>query len=146
MALHSVLGGGDDIDTVWMVVREPQLLAADPTDLMRRLMAMRVRAPAPPQRRACCGSCKRHCWGRSRHRRITTGCLSCPTPKTVAQQQRLARARCCRSPPWVRAWMWPRWQRLSQHFYSRRAPSGMTRTCSGNSWRCVRALAGAQQP
>jgi len=43
VALHSVLGGGDDIDTVWMVVREPQLLTADPSDLMRRLMAMRVR-------------------------------------------------------------------------------------------------------
>lgn len=43
MALHSVLGGGNDIDTVWMVVREPLLLAADPSDLMRRLMAMRVR-------------------------------------------------------------------------------------------------------
>jgi hypothetical protein len=42
MALHSVLGGGDDVDTVWMVVREPQLLVADPSDLMRRLMAMKV--------------------------------------------------------------------------------------------------------
>jgi hypothetical protein len=44
VALHSVLGGGEDIDTVWMVVREPELLAADPNDLMRRLMAMRVGA------------------------------------------------------------------------------------------------------
>lgn len=43
MALHSIMGGGADIDTVWMVVREPALLAADPSDLMRRLMAMRVR-------------------------------------------------------------------------------------------------------
>lgn len=42
VALHSILGGGDDIDTVWMVVREPQLLAANPSDLMRRLMAMRL--------------------------------------------------------------------------------------------------------
>ncbi|KIZ07410.1 hypothetical protein MNEG_0546 [Monoraphidium neglectum] len=42
MALHSVLGGGDDVDTVWMVVREPQLLVADPSDLMRRLMAMKI--------------------------------------------------------------------------------------------------------
>ena len=43
MSLHAVLGGGSDIDTVWMVTREPLLLAADPSDLMRRLMAMRVR-------------------------------------------------------------------------------------------------------
>lgn len=42
VALHALLGGGDDIDTVWMVVREPLLLAADPNDLMRRLMAMRL--------------------------------------------------------------------------------------------------------
>ncbi|KAI8466629.1 MAG: hypothetical protein J3K34DRAFT_433240 [Monoraphidium minutum] len=42
VALHSVLGGGEDVDTVWMVVREPQLLAADPSDLMRRLMAMKI--------------------------------------------------------------------------------------------------------
>ncbi|GBF98592.1 hypothetical protein Rsub_11317 [Raphidocelis subcapitata] len=42
VALHAVLGGGDDIDTVWMVVREPRLLAADPSELMRRLMAMRL--------------------------------------------------------------------------------------------------------
>lgn len=42
VALHSALGGGGDVDPVWMVVREPRLLAADPNDIMRRLMAMRL--------------------------------------------------------------------------------------------------------
>ncbi len=40
--LHQLLGGGADIDVIWMVTREPQLLTASRLDLMTRLMDMKV--------------------------------------------------------------------------------------------------------
>jgi hypothetical protein len=43
LELHALLGGGGDVDVVWMVTREPQLLTASRHQLMSRLMAMRVR-------------------------------------------------------------------------------------------------------
>jgi hypothetical protein len=44
LELHALLGGGGDVDVIWMVTREPQLLTASRHQLMSRLMAMRVRA------------------------------------------------------------------------------------------------------
>lgn len=40
--LQALLGGQEDVDVTWMVVREPALLAADPNELMRRLLNMKV--------------------------------------------------------------------------------------------------------
>lgn len=42
LELHSLLGGGGDIDVIWMVTREPTLLTASRHQLMSRLMAMKV--------------------------------------------------------------------------------------------------------
>ncbi|WIA21190.1 hypothetical protein OEZ85_000439 [Tetradesmus obliquus] len=42
LELHALLGGGADVDVVWMVTREPQLLAASRQQLLSRLMAMRL--------------------------------------------------------------------------------------------------------
>lgn len=44
LALHALLGGQDDVDVIWMVVREPLLLEVDQNELMRRLMMMKVGA------------------------------------------------------------------------------------------------------
>jgi hypothetical protein len=44
LELHALLGGGGDVDVVWMVTREPQLLTASRHQLLSRLMAMRVSA------------------------------------------------------------------------------------------------------
>jgi hypothetical protein len=41
-ALRALLGGKDDIDVVWMVVRRPELLTADLRDLARRLLGLRT--------------------------------------------------------------------------------------------------------
>jgi len=42
LELHALLGGGGDIDVIWMVTREPTLLTASKHQLMSRLMAMKV--------------------------------------------------------------------------------------------------------
>jgi hypothetical protein len=42
LELHALLGGGADVDVIWMVTREPQLLTTSRHQLMSRLMAMRV--------------------------------------------------------------------------------------------------------
>lgn len=42
LELHALLGGGADIDVIWMVTREPTLLTASKHQLISRLMAMKV--------------------------------------------------------------------------------------------------------
>ena len=42
MLLAQVLGAGDDIDIVFMIVREPKLLTADPNAITRRLFQLRI--------------------------------------------------------------------------------------------------------
>jgi hypothetical protein len=42
LELHELLGAGNDVDVIWMVIREPLLLTASRNQLMSRLMAMRV--------------------------------------------------------------------------------------------------------
>lgn len=42
LELHELLGAGNDVDVIWMVIREPLLLTASRHQLMSRLMAMRV--------------------------------------------------------------------------------------------------------
>ncbi len=46
LQLHALLGGGSDVDVIWMVVREPQLLTADPMAMMGLLIAMKIAAAA----------------------------------------------------------------------------------------------------
>lgn len=44
VTLHGVLGGQDDIDVIWMVVREPGLLTAEVDQLLGRLLQMKLAA------------------------------------------------------------------------------------------------------
>ncbi|KAF8056785.1 1-acyl-sn-glycerol-3-phosphate acyltransferase [Scenedesmus sp. PABB004] len=48
VSLHALLGGGADVDVIWMVTREPRLLAASRHDMMARLMAMRLASARVP--------------------------------------------------------------------------------------------------
>jgi hypothetical protein len=42
LRLHAVLGGRDDVDVVWMVVRQPELLMVSADVITKALWAMQV--------------------------------------------------------------------------------------------------------